>query len=406
MAAEQLPRVKVQVELRVGRAMPRELRVMFAPAGRPFDIDCEASELGTIACAGEVPARGESRVIATYRAVDGLLESVEQELHLHGDEEEIKLSGWFSDDASLRELTPRIFRAARPGVVLQAVEAPPTPGDLPSFVLTNGSDLDIEVLAQGHVLGFPVRLAEDDSWLAARRAFAGGCGTGVGPATLEPGMSAPAGEIYAIGGSFPFERGRYLYVVEYEDEETLGDEHVSRRVTVRFDVDEDLPAEFEAPGHDARSFALEYVEPDLWAGARAPARPGQARPTGREGSERADGAPLLADGDDIAGTLSPDRHRHTYRLQLQPNEEGVVRIFARCTASPCSASAGIFSGRGDDLGGGSSSLHREPPAWSVRDGLVQESHDTLSIGCLDECDEGWEFYGRVHIRAIPPEERY
>lgn len=390
------PRTQVRVELSAWEPMPRELRVVFARADARFDFDCAAPEQGTLVCEGEVPAHGEGRVIVSYRAVDDILESVEEELRLHGDEVEVTLRGGFDDDASLNGLSARIYRAADEGVRLEA--ALPTPG---YFMLVNESDGDIVVESDGlFLLGYIVRVNDDGSWGDMRRRSIGGCIT-IPPVTLSPGKRDL---VVGRGLLWP---GRYLYVLDFDDVVTLGDEAVSRRITARFDVVKDPPWQFVDWWPGARSFALEYVELDFWAGASPPLRPGQTRPAGLEGSQRADAARLLRDGDDIAGVLSPERHRHTYRFQLQPNQEGVVRIFARCTSAPCSARVGIYSGNGDEVTSAQSSrLHRDPPAWSVQDGIIRDEEDTLVIGCDDKCEEGWEFYGRVHVREIPPDERY
>lgn len=396
IAAAQLPTARLQVDLTVYGPTPNELHVAFTDAaGVRSELECTPSERDGLECQGDIVARGDNRVTVTYRAADGRLESVEQDMSFHGDEEKITLQGAFDADASLRPLTSQIYRAADSRVVLEVVEPAATSGGLPSFLLTNGSDEDIVVMTQGHVLGVPVRVAEDGSWGPARMAMVGGCGTGVGPEVLSPGMSAPAGEIYAIGGSVPFDRGSYLYVVQFDDEGTLDDEQVSRRVTVRFEVEEALPAEY-VERLTRRGPARE--EPDLWAGVTPPSRPGLERPAGREGSQGSGPVPLVTDGEDIAGALSTERSRHTYRLDLRPGQQGVVRIFARCTQAPCSAWVGMFSGDEQDFGGVSSRLHRDPPAWSVRERIVRARDEVFVIGCHEECDAGWEFYGRVHVR--------
>lgn len=408
IAATGLPTTKVRVVLGRYGPSPDALHVMSRnQGGFSVELECGISDRGAFDCEGDIVARGENQVTVTYRAIDGRRESVTQHLSLHGDEEEITLRGSFDNDASLRGLVPSIYRAADSRVVLEVVAPPPSPGQLPSFLLTNGTAADIVIMGQAHLLGTTVRVSEDGRWERARRARVGGCGTGVGPATVTPGMSMPAGEIYAIGGSVPFSRGSYLFIVEFDDSETLADENVSRRITARFEVTDEPPADLLLERADAflDGAIAPREEPDLWAGATPPPRPGLARPAGREGSRRGGTVRLLVDGEDIAGALSQERSRHTYHLDVEPGQEGVVRIFARCVEAPCSARVGMYSGREGGVGWHSRTLHRDPPTWSFREHTVHHRDEAFIIGCREECDAGWEFYGRVHIREIPADER-
>lgn len=382
---------ELEVLLSFDGPTPLELSVTLTPPdGAAWDLDCVPFGHDAIRCGTTIRAKGEAHVTVNYRAVDERLESVAMDLLLHGDEEMITLRGGFDDDASLDGLRARIYRSANARITL---ETAPRPGE---FMLTNGSDGDMVVESDGlYLLGYIVGVNDDGGWGRVHRPSV--CITFDVP--LSPRKSS-----LVAGASVRLEPGRYLYVVDFEDAETSDVAHVSRRVSRSFEVTEDVVHEYEE-GPQVGWF-LEFDVPDRWAGAEPPARPGSERPEGLKGSVRAEGAPRLADGSDIAGELSPHRSRHTYRLDLQPGEEAVVRIFARCAEAPCLEAAGIFSGDDDDhIRGSNRALHRDPPAWSFREDTIREEDEVLVIGCREKCVAGWEFYGRVHIRQLTKYER-
>ena len=363
--------------------------------------DCSTLSTGCVRCEATLRGKGEARVNVNYRAVDGRLESTAQELLLHGDEEEITVSGSFDDDASLARLGATTYRAADPRITLQTVEgAEAEPGYAPSFTLSNSSDTDIVAEGQSSVLlGSTVRLGEGGRWERVYPDVAGGCGFGLASETLLPGNALPT-----VGAWTQLPPGNYLYVIEFNDAETIDDSNTSRRTTASFEITE---SDVTVEDLDGPRLDLWVREPDeLWAGAAMPTRPGLERPEGDEGSQRADDAPRLADGANISGVLSTERSRHHYRLRLRPGQQGVVRIFARCMEAPCTARVGIHSGSDGHLSGSEGALHRDPPAWSMREYIAHEEDDALVIGCREKCDAGWEFYGRIHVRTLPKDERY
>lgn len=390
---------RVEVTLRFDGPAPLELDATLTHTdGDEAELDCSASRHATL-CGGATGGIGTSRVTVNYRAVDERLESVTLDLQLHGDEEEIVVSGAFDDDASLPRLVASIYRAAGPRIALETVELREL-GQLPFFKLSNESETDIVTWTHtGFLLGYIVRVAEEGTWEQVPGVSAG-CGSGLGLSSIPPGTGALG--LASAGAGVPLSNGSYLYVVEFDDAETQELAHVSRRITASFEV-RGVP-DVEADRRFA-IWAFDWQAPDLWADAMPPTRPGLERPSGREGSRGFEGTPLLADGEDIAGVLSTERSRHTYRLDLTPWQQGVVRIYARCTETPCSATVGMYAGDEEDFGGESRTLHRESPAWSFREAIVRDDDDVFVIGCREECDAGWEFYGRVHVRDIPKSER-
>lgn len=389
------PTATLVVDLSLQGPAPLDLEV----SSSGVDLDCVALE-ERIRCESEIATRRDVRVTVKYRAIDGRWESAHQDLRVRGDEEEIVLRGSFDGDASLPGLRSWTYRRADPRIALEAVAPPLGPGEPPFFEFTNGSDAPVEVQAQVAVLGHIVRV-EDDTWQPTPRAWGGGCGTGSGPTVIAPGVRAPVGEVYPLGGPVPLPRGPYSFVVEFEDAGARSEERASRRVTARFDVTETALAKAGFSLGELLATRPRRASPPTTLWTRAPSRPGLERPRGTEGSQLAGDAPTLSNGETIAGALSPDRSRHAYRLPFAHGEEAVVRIFARCKQSPCSTQIGMYWGRERELQGHTRWLHRDPPAWSMHEDTFRArgAERVLVIGCREECDAEWEFHGRVLVRA-------
>ena len=387
------------VDLSLLGPMPRELQVSSSGIAGRVELDCVARER-RFRCESDIPAQHDVRVTVRYRASDGHWEATHLDLRMHGDEEEVVVRGSFDDDASLPGLRSWTYRRADPRIVLNVVAPPLAPGEPPLVEFTNGSEEPVTVQAQGAVHGHIVR-AEDDTWSHTPRGL--GCPTGSGPTVIPPATSAHVREIEPLAARTPLPRGTYSFVVEYEDIGARTEEHASRRVTTRFDVTETaLPKSDVSPATIMAAQPLRGGSPmTLWTHAAPPSRPGRERADGREGSQLARDAPTLSNGGTIAGALSPGRSRHAYRLPFAQGEEAVVRIFARCKQAPCRTQVGMYWGREHELHGRTRWLHRAPPAWSVFENTFRArgAERVLLIGCREECDAEWEFYGRVQVRG-------
>jgi hypothetical protein len=210
-------------------------------------------------------------------------------------------------------------------------------------------------------------------------------------------------EIAPIGPMPGLAAGRYRFVVDYEDAETLPEEaRSSRRVSVELEVTAGAEPSEQWSALTTSSGWTESGE----ASYPAVSRPGHERPPGLAGARVAPEAPRIDGHAIISGRLSPEQPRHLYRLAAeQDGDVTLVRVFARCTASPCRALVGVMSGRVGDLGGSSGPLHRDPPAWSTVEARFRSygGEQVLEVGCSDGCVSGEaEFYGGVQIEPAVP----
>lgn len=377
---------------------PREVNVRVREPGGGVVVEAPCERDGErLSCqlAGDWTQRpGDYDVEVGYRAVDGRSESATTRVSIRGDELEVELDGYFDADASLRDLRAATVRPAPPGVEIRVTGLPSQPGEPPPMMFVNGSDGPVRVAMQAGVIGSVARVEEDGSLSWVPRVTSG-CGTGLGPMDLPPGSSYPVSEIAPIGGVHGLAAGRYVFVVEFDDEQTLPrDAHSIRRVIAEFEITDGV--EPSPPWWTSDDIA-EGDEPDPYPEL---ARPGDQRPRGQVGARQETAAPLLSDGDIISGRLSVGSPRQVYRLAMGEGDRAFVRVFARCTSTPCGAFFSVMSGRPGDLGGSTELLHREPPAWSTIERPFQSygGERVLVISCADRCEEGGsEFYGRIRI---------
>lgn len=342
---------------------------------------------------------GPYTVSLRYVAVDGIAEHRTATLTLHGDEIRISLRGWFDVDGSAGGLYIESIRRAPAGVeIMRAAEG--VDGEPPRLFFVNESDGAVVVSHQGGVLGYVVHVTEDGRWERVPRAGIGGCGTGRIEKSLHPGEYDLVGEAATIGGVIPLEPGPYLFVVPFEDRETLPDEARSIRVaTYAFEVEgEPVSGEMEPTFHGDWVFTDYSSELSL---TPVLARPGVEAPRGQGGAALDEDAPSLEDGATIAGRVGIESPRRAYRVVGPEDTAVVVRLYARCLEAPCRASFGVMFGQPGDLGGSSGPLHRDPPGWSTKD-RVFYLHDAephiLELSCGTACANGAvEYYGRVHF---------
>jgi hypothetical protein len=176
---------------------------------------------------------GEYTVEVRYVAVGATVERIATIVPAVGDEVSFEVSGYFERDDNALELQAFTVRPAPPGVELRTGPSRAA-GAPPLAMLVNGSGDSLAMMQiHEHVLGRIVRIEDDGSSGAVRRSISA-CGTGLVSSTLERGASAPVGE---IAGGVGLDAGRYAWVVEFDDAETLPRAARSvRRVTAPFEI--------------------------------------------------------------------------------------------------------------------------------------------------------------------------